>query len=525
MPTRNAYSRLLLPLVLILSFLMGPSMVAKGNDEGGADPASLEELVQAYGVEDETVDVLVVVDTSSSMSEDGSPPPWPSVVEGYDALVSSLGPHDQLGLITFSTAAALDLDFIPMTTPENRKLAADALPQSPQGTATDIGAAMESAVKQLNRPGAAGTQVVIFMTDGKQNPLPSSQYQGKTGPAWDELAAEGKELTEARRGGLMVYGWGAGGAAATDVDLVKTVFPDAEILGIPTQQLSGWLASLALRAERARVRPEVQQDLAKPISTELAVPKKLESEMTAQLKFVNPRTALPTNVDFKGLTVAESDGTVVPAEAEPQSFRLAPGQSKDIPVTLRPTDTERPWITIGIKSDERVWSVDVDATTSLSEPLATLLVNEQLAKPAETVSEADSPLPVDVGVTWGITLLKLLLIIALVVAALIALALLWRWAFIPPPLRGIITDTDDNVLMTLSGKKVVLPSGGVGTRSGNDAVRLFTKPRKGKYVYVAQERGSPLLDDQLITYPKILFSPAQITLDGSAYIFKRDTGS
>lgn len=506
-------------MLAIAAVLIAPAAVGAGAADSAPEPTTLDELVAIYGTGDVAADILVDVDTSSSMIEDGAPPPWTSVVQGYNALIDSTGPSDQLGLITFDSAAALRLDFLPMDSEAAKATARGQLPQVPTGTATNIGAGLEAAVDRLSRGGAAQIQTLIFMTDGKHNSPADSKYPTTTGPAWDELKRQGQELTASRQGRLSVFGWGAGGSSNTDVALVQQVFPDAQILAIPTEQIPGFMASLATEVERERVRPGVQADLDDPVHAEVALNPRLQGEMQGILTLTNTSTGIPVMVDYEGLSVTE-DGAEVRVESSPQQYALAPGETVEVPFAVFPEDTDRGFIVIGPRVDERFWDVQVLGSSSISESMSALLISEQLATPDQATQDFSQPEKIVVSVTTGITLLRLLIIIGLIALALVIAAAFVKWFFIPPPLRGAIADEQGKRLMELSGKKVKLPNAQVGRPESPDAVELFTRPRSGKAVYMRRVAGLPEWNTMPMTPSAQKLLPLdEITLDGKRYTY------
>lgn len=495
---------------LLLSFGigMGFSTPSRGDDS----PASLPDLVSTYDVGNVPADLLVVVDTSSSMSTDGKPPPWNGVVRGYGALVDAVGPSDRLGLITFDSTAAIRLDPTTIKTARDRRIARGQLPSQADGQSTDIGSALEAAVGRLSRGGAAEIQTLVFITDGKHQPPSNSNYPSTFGPRWQILKKRAGQLTESRRGRLNVYGWETGGGD-TDIALVKNVFPDAQILAIPSDQISEFLASLATDAQRARVRPEVKQDLTQPVQSRFIAPNRLSPEMQAILQLSNPRTGLPTEVDLRGVTVTEADETPVPATLQPQTITLAPGATLDVPVALSPAGTDH-GLTLGRKTDARQWKVQVDASTSLNEQLTTLLVTEQLASEKQTRGIVDSPGQIDASRGYGMAWSTFFILLGVLIAAIVGLVFLLKWLFVPPALSGQLIDANNEPLMRLSGREVTIPNAAVGDSEAGDSVRFFTKPRGvGRRVWVQRLGGSPRVrGDVLGRKAKRLFGRDRIVI-------------
>lgn len=465
-------------------------------------PSSLQELVDVYGVESVPVDIVVTIDTSTSMVEDGNPPPWRAVKSGWDTLVDGLGPADRIGLITFDSAAATRYR---LESPESDAARAEAKAQltRPRGTATDIGAGLEASVNQLSASGGSEIQTLVFITDGRHNPASSSRYPRTSGPAWPALKRDAAAVSDAREERLTVFGWGLGGTSGTDIGLVQSVFPQTQIIDLPDRQVAGFLASLADDAQRQRVRPEVSDDLASNVTAALTVTGRLRPETAAELTVTNPRTGLPTTVQLDDVSVSEPDGTVVPTDLLPQELTLAPGESAVVPVVLRPADADH-GIAFGSQVDEREWTVDVAGTTSLSDDLTTLLATEQLAPRVSTRGSLDNTSPaVTASNSYGIPWSTVFIVLAVTAVSLVLLGLLLRWLFVPPPLTGSIerreADGEYATLQRLRGKRVQISQETLDAAAGDDVLELFTKPRSSRgSVYARSLAGAPRHNGQIV---------------------------
>jgi hypothetical protein len=466
-------------------------------------PSSLDDLVDVYDVESVPVDIVVAIDTSSSMIEDGDPPPWPAVQSGWDTLVDALGPADRLGLVTFDATAVRRFDLEALGSELARADAKAQLPDVPDGTATDIGAGLDAAVETLGASGGSEIQTLVFITDGKHNPTAGSKYPGTSGPAWPTLQQDAKALNDARADRLAVFGWGLGGAGSTDIALVQSVFSQTQIIDLPDRQVAGFLESLADDVQRQRVRPEVENDLAMPLTVDIAVTSRLQPETTADLTITNPRSGLPTTVQLQTLTVTEADGTVVPTDLEPQELELAPGETTTVSVTLKPAGADH-GLAFGNQVDERTWTVAVGGQSELTEDLTTLLATEQLASRDSTTGETSTTTPtVTVSNSYGISWTTVFVTIAVALLVLVLLALFLRWLLVPPPLTGSIerreADGEYATLQRLRGKRAQLSRETLDTAQGDEVLELFTKPRTSRgSVYVRSLGGAPRRNGQIV---------------------------
>lgn len=470
--------------------------------EGPEPPSSLADLIDVYDVESVPVDIVVTIDTSTSMVEDGNPPPWPAVKTGWETLVDGLGPADRIALITFDSAATTKYRLESPQSPVARAEAKAQLAQ-PRGTATDIGAGLQASVNQLSASGGSEIQTLVFITDGRHNPAASSKFPRTSGPAWPTLKRDAAAVSDARGGRLTVFGWGLGGTQGTDIGLVQSVFPQTQIIDLPDRQVAGFLASLADDAQRQRVRPEVGNDLATDVAVELAVTGRLEPQTTAELTMTNPRVGLPTVVQIDDLVVTEPDGTVVPDDLSPQRLALSPGDTVVLPVVLSPADADH-GVAFGSQVDEREWAVDVTGSTSLEEDLTTLLATEQLAARDSTQGSLDNTAPaLTASNRYGIAWSTVFIVLAITMVALLLLAFFLRWFFVPPSLTGLIerreADGEYATLQRLRGKRVQISRETLDAARGDDVLELFTKPRSARgRVYARSLAGAPRLDGQIV---------------------------
>ena len=115
-------------------------------------------------------DVILAIDLSGSMNDDGGTPPQPisSVLTAAGAFIDRLRVNDQVGIITYATNAervrGLDANHASaLTTVQNLRIT----PAAEVG-ATNIGDAIRRAVDEFNSPrhSADARKVVVLLTDG-----------------------------------------------------------------------------------------------------------------------------------------------------------------------------------------------------------------------------------------------------------------------------------------------------------------------------------------------------------------------
>ncbi|UYM23055.1 VWA domain-containing protein [Streptomyces albus] len=146
-----------------------------------AEGPSREEIYRELGVADQPVDYAVLVDTSGSMRTKGRYDTVRSTLRGF---LGGLSRSDHVALITFDDR------------PEARYVGSAGdpgkivgrLPESPDPDGgTDIGAALDLALRELERSDAASVASVVLLTDGRHEPPRSTAYPKASGAPWDAL--------------------------------------------------------------------------------------------------------------------------------------------------------------------------------------------------------------------------------------------------------------------------------------------------------------------------------------------------
>lgn len=320
--------RLAILAALIVCALLGTWGTA--HAETGKIPRTTDELLTAYGIGDQPSDFVVVVDTSGSMMD--PPAIYPDVLRVYAEFVDAIGAQDHLAVITFDASAVVRFSG-EVNTPERRSAAKAALPPTANGGRTDIGAALDAALDRMERADAAQVQTLIFLTDGKIV-ASGSPYGTPGSPAWQELRARADRLAGSRT--VSAFGAGLGGGA-TDVAVVKDVFPRAKIVSLPTDQLPGFFREAVERARVERLRSPVEQELNRYGVTAAVDHGKLADVTRLEVRLTSTLPILGATVNVRGVRVMTADGTPLEATlpSGPQPVTIAPGEtSPAIPVDV-----------------------------------------------------------------------------------------------------------------------------------------------------------------------------------------------
>lgn len=464
-------------LLALLALGVGPVGMATAQSAGEPTvPASVQDLLEVYGIASEPADFVVVIDTSGSMSS-GQNPPYPGVVSAFGQFTEAAGTGDVLSLITFDQVPNLRFQG-PLNTPEDRASAAASLPNDANGRSTDIGAALDATLTRLERPGSSEVQIVMFLTDGRHEPAPGSAFAQTSGPAWDALRERAERVAAGHQ--LVVFGVGLGPEGSTDIGLLHQVFAGTQVVSLPADQLPAFFQEAVDRSRIERLRDPVGEELADgsvaAVVTEVG---ELGDPTRLTVRLRSSYTHLPVRVELRGVTVTQSDGTELDASfaEETRTFLVPPGgESEAIAIDVHPSLEADGGFGTREQASDLVVSFEARARVEPAELLAQTLAvdaSTSLAQP-ETVTATRT-----VGTPWSRLIAYL---IALGVALLILLAIYRRFFRLPPLPGGLLLDNKeyhqfDGTSFTVPNRKLQLP------KSDGASVEFFT--RRGKF------RGRP----------------------------------
>lgn len=144
-------------------------------------------------------DVMITLDTSGSMNNDGANPPQPltAVKEAAASFVNRLGSNDRVGVATFATAAKVIAPLKPEAAGVATVISNIAIDPKEEGGVTDTGAGIRAAAAELQseRHNPDARKVLVLLTDGLATaPGDAEEAEGSALTAADEVKAAGIEI-------------------------------------------------------------------------------------------------------------------------------------------------------------------------------------------------------------------------------------------------------------------------------------------------------------------------------------------
>lgn len=324
-----------------------------GSGSQQADAAGGEAgLYRLFDVKKVGAHVVVAVDTSLSMK--GS---FSQVRQALDAFSRTLQPLDLLTVVVFDNQARR---VYKGPTGAGSKLKA-ALPDkpNPKGDRTDMGAGVAAVLKELGNTGDR-LPVVVFLTDGREDPPKESRFAARHDQSWSELKNEARTIPEAKT----AYTHAIGLNNKTDIDKLSQVWPGIQPLTIDPSELTVYFVKLKERIRRERLRREPAKELKEGrIKMRVddanwgAVRSGTTIKRTVTLTSTYKRLPVELNVSgaswsrFRSITKDRSLAVHLPElAAPPRRLMMAPGQVRRYVVDVRIPRLKGRW---GLKTEEK----------------------------------------------------------------------------------------------------------------------------------------------------------------------------
>ncbi|MFB6988906.1 MULTISPECIES: VWA domain-containing protein [unclassified Streptomyces] len=407
--------------VLTAGFLAVSPVTAAHSAPADRSPTRAE-IYRALDLDQEPADYVILVDTSGSMKHDGR---YNTVRSRLRSFLDDLTPKDHVALLTFDSRP--EVRYIGAA--GNTAAIVSKLPSAPNPAGdTDMGAALNAALTELERDDASPVASVVLVTDGEHHPPAGSRYPTTTGPAWSALHRRAQAV--ARHAELAGYALPLG-SGATGVDLFGKVVQNTTVLR--PQNIQGFGAYLARAGERTRARKAallLAKDAGKGVTATWSDDGRIDltdGSATAGLTLRSTTRHLPLTVTGLRAFLVDPALTV---DGLPDRVTLQPGASRTYRVRLRGRPAAGPLPYRRTENAEATLRMTGRVGSSWEKPLASDI---RLAPSrAIRVERAAVPLRATVGSA-------VLLPVAAGTVVLVVLAALLRWRRVNrPPLRGVL---------------------------------------------------------------------------------------
>ncbi|MEU8509165.1 vWA domain-containing protein [Streptomyces brevispora] len=302
------------------------ALFAAGVPAAAAEGPSREEVYRQLGVAEQPVDYVILVDTSGSMKAKGR---YDTVRSTLRTFLGGLTHSDHVALVTFDDR------------PEARYIGSAGdpaaivarLPKKPDANGgTDIGAALDQGLRELERDDAASVASVVMLTDGKHQPPRRSAYPKSSGPPWKALRKRADALAQRTElaGYALPLASGASGA-----DRLGDVVDNTVVLRPGSIQDLGRYLQRAGDSTRARSAAKLlADDQGKGVTASwkpAGVRDITDGSATASVTFRSATAHVPLTVSDARVSAA---GAPLDVSGVPRRLTLEPGESRTYSVRL-----------------------------------------------------------------------------------------------------------------------------------------------------------------------------------------------
>jgi hypothetical protein len=517
-------SRMRRPAALIAIAALGLSLALAGppgqaQQATAATTADEAYLYDLFDVGEVGAEVVVAIDTSLSMRE-----MFPEVRSAVGNFIDILEPGDRLTIITFDRRAKV----VWRGRVDDKAKIKAALPRNPslKGDRTDIGRAVGLVLTELKR-GDGGLPVVVFLTDGKENPPSNSPFATDNEAAWAKLKERAGD-----RSARKAHVHGVGLEEATDIGLLSRIWPRAAPLTLDSSELSAYFTGLKDKIRRERLKHEVEKELeggrieARFEEREWGTVKAGDFEAAVTLK--SHYRKLPVTITLGGaswerLEPVGKAGLSAPRPkfaGERRRVTLAPGETGRFNLKMRVPPVEGK---IGPKSATNYRGrlrLDIGGTTRAAPAIADLGV-EPKVRIAGRLQEIDFTRSIGQSLYLLAALALAVLVGGVVVGRYAAGGLYRRLA--PPPLYGRLTFSaappgeplPRPLSLENAGRRLTLGSEGKVILHGEDIkaveAELFTRWHEGEpQVLIRPGEGKVRVSAKAHSAPTLITEPAPL---------------
>jgi len=466
--------------------LAGAGLLVAPVAAQAAPSVDVDQVVAALGLASEPADYVLLVDTSGSMKQDGR---YSRMRKQLRKLLAGLDADDRISLLTFDSTVVKRYRGGVGTNPD---AVLSHLPATANGDYTDIGAAIDGGLTQLESADTHRLAALILITDGVMDTLPNSKYAKVDSASWKKLKTRAESL--GRDHELAAYAVSL--ISTTDAKLLKTAVPQAS--EVSADEVGTRFAEVAGDLVRLQAAAALKDELTAPIKVALTgnLGTALADGATVPLQ-LDISSAYPhVPVVLGDLKLQASDGLQLVVTGLPETISLEPGATANATVQVGITGSANANSTVSLSATvSSPWGEVLEKDLGLAFAPA---IEGTAAVPPAPIKLPPALLPIVGGVAA--------LLVGVVLAFLIV-----RMA-LTPPMNGVLTFTKygrevADIVLQGRRQKLAAPAGAPelvglsGSASGaRGAVRLDARFGAARASSLVADAETVQLGDMTVTY-------------------------
>ncbi len=418
--------------------LAGAGLVATPVAAQAAPSVDVDQVVAALGLASEPADYVLLVDTSGSMKQGDR---YSLVRKQLRKLLAGLDADDRVSLLTFDSKVVKRYRGDVGTNPD---AVLSHLPATASGDRTDIGAAIDGGLTQLESADTHRLAALILITDGVMDTLPNSRYAKVDSASWKKLKTRTVSLEQDHE--LAAYAVSL--ISTTDAGLLKKAMPQAtevsaDDVGTRFAQVAGDLVRLQAAAA---LKDELSAPLKVVLTGNLGTALAEGTTVPLQLDISSAYPHVP--VVLSDLMLQASDGLQLVVTGLPESISIEPGATASATVQVGVIGSANSNSTVSLSAKVgSPWGTVLEKDLGLTFAPA---IEGTAAVPPAPIKLPPSLLPIVGGV------------VALLAGALLVFLLVRM--VLTPPMDGVLTFTKNgrevaDIVLRGRRQKLVVPAG------------------------------------------------------------------
>lgn len=451
-----------------------------------APRVDVDEVVGSLGLTPEPADYVLLVDTSGSMNTGGR---YGQVRNQLRQLLAGLDAEDRVSLLTFDSTVVKRYRGEVGPNPD---AVLSHLPARASGDYTDIGAAIDGGLTQLESAETHRLAALILITDGEMDTVPTAKYAKVDSASWKKLKTRAASLGQDHE--LAAYAVSL--ISTTDAGLLKKAVPQAS--EVSADEVGTRFAQVAGDLVRLQAARALKDELAAPIKVAFAgnLGAALADGTTVPLQLEITSGFPHVPVVLGDLKLQATDGLQLAVTGLPETISLEAGATVNATVQVGVSGSAGPQSAVSLSATvSSPWDKVLEKDLGLTfEPA----VEGTAVVPPAPIKLPPSLLPIAGGAA------------ALVVGAVLVFLVVRM--LLTPPMDGVLTFSRDgrelaDIVLRGRRQKLVVPAGApelvglTGSVTGSrGAVRLDAGFGAARARSVVADAESVPLGDMTITY-------------------------